>query len=680
MKPINFPIDDNVLLFFALVFIVFAAPMILRKTKVPGIVGIIVAGVIVGPNGFNIIAMTPAIQLLGSIGLLYIMFIAGLDINLMDFKRNKEKSLIFGLITFTIPQVFGTFLFKLLGFSWTTSILVASMFASHTLVGYPIITKLGIVRNRAVLTTVGGTILADTLALLVLAIIARSVGGELNFNFWLSLTILSTVYFIVVVYLLPLLGRLFFRFVDDGVIQFQFVLAIAFLCSYLARVIGIEPIVGAFLAGLVLNRLVPASSQLMNRVQFVGQSLFIPFFLLYIGMIVDVEILFNSPKSWYVMLIMLATNMLTKLASSKITQKIFKFTSAEGWVIFGLTTTEAAATLAAALVGYQLGIIGDEILNGVIMMILITCIIGPMIVEKFGRKIAFNNEGSNFEKVMLPHLLVPLSNPQTAHNLLSVAMILKGNTINEISAMAVISDTKKLDENIENAEKLLNDANEYTTSLGVKLNRFKRIEVNVANGIVKAALEEKADMLIIGWNGKLSAKEYVFGSILDQILEQSSQSVLVCKIEKSIMSNSRIMVYMPTSIIKEPGLYTIFRLVISLSKGMNAPIYVAAEHDLITLISTTIKNSKTEVEIFYEDLTDLKDQFGHFEKMIKNDDLVFSFGARKNTLSWVPYADKLPAKIATRLKENNFIIAYPGILYSDDAINHSGNVFNIKEY
>jgi len=679
MSAVNFPIDDNVLLFFALVFIILIAPLLLRRIKLPGIVGIIIAGVLVGPNGFNIIAMTPAIQLLGSIGLLYIMFIAGLDINLLDFKRNKEKSLVFGLITFIIPQISGTVLFKLLGFSWTTSVLVASMFASHTLVGYPIITKLGIVRNRAVLTTVGGTILADTLALLVLAIVARSVGGELNFNFWLSLIFLSSIYFLVVVYLLPVLGRLFFRFIDDSLLQFQFVLAIAFLSSFLARVIGIEPIVGAFLAGLVLNRLIPASSQLMNRVQFVGQSLFIPFFLLYIGMIVDVEVLFSSSKSWFVMFVMLTTNMLTKLASSKITQKIFKFTPAEGWVIFGLTTTEAAATLAAALVGYRLGIIGDEILNGVIMMILITCIIGPMIVEKFGRKIAFNNEGSNFEKVILPHLLVPVSNPQTAYNLLSVAMILRGITIDEISALAVVSDTKRLDEKIENAEKLLSDVNDYANSLDVKLNTFKRIEVNVANGIVKAALEVKADMLVIGWNGKLSAQEFVFGSILDQILEQSSQTVLVCKIDKSIMSNSQIMVYMPASLVKEPGLYNVFKSVISLAKGMNAPVHLAAEHELLTVIQTAIKQNKTDVEISYVDLTEKKDQFGYFQTLVKNDDLIFSFGARKNTLSWVPYADKLPAKVATKFNDNNFIIAYPGILYNDDAINHT-ETFKLKEY
>ena len=305
------------------------------------------------------------------------------------------------------------------------------------------------------LATVGGTIITDTLALLVLAVVARSVTGALDFNFWITLIILTSIYFLAIIYLLPVIGRIFFRFVDDGIVQFHFVLAVAFLCSYLARAIGIEPIVGAFLAGLVLNRMVPASGQLMNRVQFVGNSLFIPFFLLYIGMIVDVEVLLMSPASWIIMLAMLATNVATKYISSKITQKIFKFTKAEGMVIFGLSTTEAAATLAAAIVGYRLNIIGDNVMNGVILMILVTCIIGPWIVERYGKKIAFENEGEKSESIKSPHVLVPLSNPATAHHLLSVALLLKKNAIERISALSVITEQAKLDEEIEKADVLL---------------------------------------------------------------------------------------------------------------------------------------------------------------------------------------------------------------------------------
>ncbi len=663
MSEISLPINDNVLLFFVLLLIILISPILFRQIKFPGIVGIIIAGVIVGPNGLNIIAMSSAIELLGAIGLLYIMLLAGLDINLLDFKKNKNKSIVFGLITFSIPQVVGTFLFRLMGFSWTASILIASMFASHTLVGYPIITKLGIVRNRAVLTTVGGTILADTLALLVLAVVARSVNGALDFNFWITLTILSTIYFLAVVYLLPIIGRLFFRFVDDGVVQFHFVLAVTFFCSFMARVIGIEPIVGAFLAGLVLNRMIPASSQLMNRVQFVGNSLFIPFFLLYIGMIVDVEVLLKSPASWIIMATMLATNVSTKYVSSKITQKIFKFTQAEGMVIFGLTTTEAAATLAATLVGYRLKIIGDEVLNGVVLMILVTCIIGPWIVEHFGKKIAHENAGEKFKSTKLPHVLVPLSNPATALHLLSVALVLKNHTIDQISVLSVLTEQAKLDDEMDKVDTMLSHASDYAISAGVKLNRLKRIDVNIANGITRAALEEHADLLIIGWNGKISARERVFGSVLDQLLEQSSQSVLVCKLEKSIMSNSRIVSYIPTTSIKEPGFYAVLKSLLSLAKGINAPLLLTMENEIADIIKSTMNSKKTNVEVQYHVFSEDGNQLIEFSSHVRKNDILFAFGARRQTMSWIPFADKLPKRLATNFNDYNFIIAYPGIPY-----------------
>ncbi|MDO8897914.1 MAG: cation:proton antiporter, partial [Bacteroidales bacterium] len=627
------------------------------------IVGIIIAGVIVGPNGLNIIAMSSAIELLGAIGLLYIMLLAGLDINLLDFKRNKNQSLIFGILTFIIPQVVGTALFRLLGFSWSASVLIASMFASHTLVGYPIITKLGITRNRAVITTVGGTIFADTLALLVLAVVARSVNGGLDFNFWITLTILSAVYLFLVVYMLPILGRFFFRFVDDGIVQFHFVLGVAFLCSFLARAIGIEPIVGAFLAGIILNKMVPASSQLMNRVQFAGNSLFIPFFLLYIGMIVDVEILVKSPSSWIVMAIMLATNVITKLASSQITQKIFKFSKAEGWIIFGLSTTEAAATLAATLVGLRLGIIGDEILNGVVLMILVTCIIGPWIVEHFGRKIALETKFEKIENTRVPHILVPLSNPATSNNLLSIALAINEQTFSKISVLSVVTKQAQLDEEMEKANALLKGGTDYAISAGVNINPLKRIDINVANGIAHAALEENADLIIIGWNGKISAQERIFGSVLDHLLEQSPQAVLVSKLEKSIMSNSRIVALLPLSSINEPGFFATLNIIFGLSKSLNCPIHLSVEHESMVIVKSLLKESQFDVEINYQIASEDNDHFRHFSSLIKKDDFIIAFGARRKTISWIPSVDKIPQKIAAQFGDYNFIIAYPGISY-----------------
>lgn len=663
MNHFSLPIEDNVFLFFALLFIVLVAPILTKQIKLPGIVGVIIAGVIVGPNGLNIIGMTSAIELLGEIGLLYIMLLAGLEINLFDFKRNKNKSLVFGLLTFAIPQIAGTFVFRFMGFSWPASILIASMFASHTLVGYPIITKLGITRNRAVLTTVGGTIFTDTLALLVLAVIARSVGGVLDLNFWISMVVLIAVYVAAIIFLLPLLGRWFFRYVDDGIVQFHFVLAMAFLGAFLASVIGIEPIVGAFLTGLVLNRMVPASSQLMNRVQFVGNSLFIPFFLLYIGMIVDVELLLKNPSSWAVMVIMLIVMMATKLISSNLTQRIFNFTKAEGWVIFGLSTTQAAATLAATLVGFELGIIGEEVLNGVVLMILASCIIGPWVVEHFGRKIAFEDANENFEPDVLPHVMVPLSNPANVENLMSVAMILKNHTPNKISALAVITNPEKDNGEMKKTEQLFSIAKSYAISTGVNLNTIKRMDVNIAHGIARAVNEEQTGLIIIGWNGKITAQDRIFGTVLDQLLELTSQPVLVCKVEKSIMSNSRVVLHLPENAIKEPGFFEVLKSVLSLAKGMNAPLNLFLENDQLQILKSTLSASKKEAEIYFHTFSVGQNEEKQLASILKKDDFLVSVGARRRTMSWLPYSDKLPHILANRFGDLNFIIAYPGVAY-----------------
>ena len=663
MDAMTLPISDNVLLFLVLLLIILLAPILFRKMKLPGIVGIIVAGVIFGPNGLNVIAMNSAIELLGSVGLLYIMFLAGLEINLLDFKKNRNQSIVFGLLTFLIPQVVGTLLFRAMGFSWTASILIASMFASHTLVGYPVITKLGIIRNRAVVTTVGGTLFTDTLALLVLAVVARSANGGLDTSFWVSLTLLSVVYLLGVVYLLPIIGRHFFRLVDDGIMQLHFVLVVAFLCSYLARLIGIEPIVGAFLAGLVLNRMIPSKSQLMNRVQFVGNSLFIPFFLLFIGMLVDVEVLLNSPSSWLVMGAMLATNMATKYVSSRITKEIFHFSKAEGWVIFGLSTTEAAATLAATLVGYRLGIIGDEVLNGVVLMILVTCIIGPWIVEHYGKKIVLASGGEKFETVKMPHILVPLSNPSTANHLLSVAMVVKNHTVEKVSALAVITEQSKLDQEMDKVDSILNKASEYAISAGLDLNLLKRIDVNIAKGISRAALEEQADLLIMGWNGQVTAQERIFGGVLDQLLELSTQTILVCKVDKSIMTNTRIVAYLPGKSIKEPGFNHVMKALLNLSKGMNAPLLLATDNGVSEILKISLNRKKENIDIKIQTFREKGSQFDQFISLLTSNDVIFALGARPNSMSWMPFADKLPQKLASQCNGNNMIIAYPGIPY-----------------
>jgi Kef-type K+ transport system membrane component KefB len=660
---ITFPISDNVLLFLVLILIIFVAPIISRWIKLPGVVGIILTGVALGPNGLNIISMSAAIELLGSIGLLYIMFIAGLEINIADFKRNKNKSIVFGMLTFLIPQIAGMFIFRALGFSWPASILIASMFASHTLVGYPVITKLGITKNLAVLTTVGGTIITDTLALLILAVVARSVTGELDLNFWISLTLYVSIYFAVVIYFLPIIGRWFFKHNDDGTAQFYFVLIVAFACAFIAKLIGIEPIIGAFLAGLVLNRMIPSKSVLMNRVQFVGNSLFIPFFLLYIGMIVDVELLIKTPSAWLVMIAMLLTNMGTKFISSKLTQRIFKFSSAEGWVIFGLSTTEAAATLAATLVGYRLKIIGDDVLNGVILMILITCIIGPMVVEFFGKQIVQKKSNSKLQNIGFKHILVPVFNPKTIHKLLSMALVLKEFGLNTISALYVMTDKKNIEEENTKANIAFDTAQKAIADTEYKLNTIKRLDLNVANGITRAAIEEHADAIVIGWNEKITPQEKIFGTTLDQLLEHSNLPIFVCRAEYLKKSISRLLLYLNSDSLQEPGFLVVFNSIMSIAKDIEVPVCIVAEQKIISSPECLHMTKNNEQVITTLAFDEENTYFEQLSEIIDDKDLFVAIGARRRNAGWLQPNEKLPHKIANKYPKLNFIFAYPAIQY-----------------
>ena len=293
MQELLLPFRDPILIFSSVLLIILIAPAVLKQVRVPGIVGLILAGVLVGPNGLHLLERDASIVLFGTVGLLYIMFLAGLEIDLHDFQRYKNRSLVFGALTFSIPQTIGMLTGRyFLGFSWPSAILLASMFASHTLLAYPIVSRLGIARNEAVSVTVGGTIITDTAALLVLSVIAGSARGELSGAFWLQLSISFALFVFAVLWLFPRVGTWFFKNSgSDSSSQYIFVLAFVFAAAFLAQMAGVEPIIGAFLAGIALNSLIPQQSHLMNRVHFVGNTLFSPFFLLSVGMLVDLRVL-----------------------------------------------------------------------------------------------------------------------------------------------------------------------------------------------------------------------------------------------------------------------------------------------------------------------------------------------------------------------------------------------------
>ncbi len=433
MPKFALPIDDPVLIFAVVMVILLVAPLLAAKARLPGIIGLIVAGILVGPHAFGILERDKTIELLGTVGLLYIMFLAGLEIDLFQVKRHRSHSIVFGVLTFLIPLLLG-FLGAhfLIGFGIAESILLASMFSSHTLLTFPIVSGFGLAKNRAVIAAVGGTIITDTLAMVVLAVIAGSTRGTTDAVFFIRLGGFLVVYVLVVILFLPRIGRWFFKhFAGDGVIEFVFVIAVLFICAYLAHLAGLEPIIGAFLAGLTLNILIPEKSALMNRIQFVGNSLFIPFFLISVGMLVDIGKLVSGTGAWIVSTFMAVTVFVAKWFAAEGTRFLLKFTRNEGYLIFGMSVNQAAATLAAVLVGYRLQLFDESVLTGSIIMIVLTCLFGPLITERFGRKVALQEEKTPLHMTELPErIMIAVSNRETLGGLVEFASFLrlKGST------------------------------------------------------------------------------------------------------------------------------------------------------------------------------------------------------------------------------------------------------------
>jgi Kef-type K+ transport system membrane component KefB/nucleotide-binding universal stress UspA family protein len=658
------PFTDPVLVFATVMLIVLVVPLIFKRLQIPPIIGLILTGVIVGPNLLGILQRGSTMVLLGTVGLLYIMFLAGLEIDLNEFGKSRDRSIVFGVLTFSIPQGLGTLMgVYLLGFTWPTSILLASMFASHTLLAYPTISRLGLAKNNAVTITVGGTIITDTAALLVLAVIAGSAQGELTAAFWIILSVSLFIYTMAVILGVPRISRWFFRYMSDGgVSEYIYVMAVVFIVAFMAEVAGVEAIVGAFLAGLTLNRLIPEHSTLMNRIEFIGNALFIPFFLISVGMLVDYRVLLTGIDAWVVAIAMVVTVTITKYAAALITQKLYGYTKEERGLIFGLSVPQAAATLAAVLIGFELGILNEAILNGTIVMILITCLIGSFVAERSARTMVLEaaTEPKADEEEAPQRIMVPIANPATIDGLMDMAMMIRDSSYHQpVRAISVVSEDANLPDQVALNEKKLAPALERAAAADVPVRIVNRIDVSPARGILRAATEVRITHLIIGWNGRVTARERVFGSVLDQLLEQSHQLLLVCKLDHPLNTMERIILILPPNADHEPTFSSLIHTIKLLSQQIGTSMQVWY-HDKNGDVERLVENIKPTVSAkyqTYENFLKLTDQ----SEKITDGDLLVVVSSRRDTISWQPALDRVPAQVGSRFQDHSFIIAYPAL-------------------
>ena len=667
---LTLPIADPVLKFLLVLVIILFAPLLLNKIKVPHLLGLIIAGAVIGPNGFNILARDSSIVVTGTTGLLYIMFLAGLEIDMGDFKKNKWKSLAFGIYTFAVPFALGYLGgYYLLNFSVITSILFASLFSSHTLISYPLVSKLGVAKNLAVNITVGGTMITDIMALLVLAACVGMAQGEVGQEFWMKLSLSILAFGLVVLVAFPIIGRWFFKKVNDHISQYIFVLVMIYLAALLAEIAGVEAIIGAFLAGLALNRLIPHTSSLMNRVEFVGNAIFIPFFLISVGMLVDFKVFFKSFETIGVAAIMLIASIGGKYIAAVLTQKTFRLNKEQGKLIFGLSSASAAATLAAVMVGYNIIIsetaagepirlLNEHVLNGSILLILVSCTVSSFISLASAQKLADaeNEETVAGDRPAKENLLLAVNYPETVEAMVNLAVIIKSkNNKDNIFALNVINEEKK-ESSVKNAEKILHSAVTQAAAADVAITPLTRYDNDVINGVNNVIKEKKISDLVIGLeDGKGFSSSFVY-NLYNGYLQSEKTNILVYHAAQPISTIRNQIVIIPAHSHLEPGFFhSLFRIWnIARNTGTQMRFYATAPTNRILKRIARRFN----IEAKFNEINSWKEFESVSNSISENEGLIILM-AKRGMASYFPQMHRVPGILNARFRERNFLLIYP---------------------
>lgn len=666
MHEFELPLVNPVLIFSLILFIILLSPILLRKLNIPGIIGLIIAGVIIGPHGFNILEKNSAVDLFSTIGLLYIMFIAGLDLDMNEFRSNRNKSLLFGFFTFIIPIGIGfPVCYYLLDYDINASFLTASMFATHTLVAYPIVSKLGVSKNQAVAITVGGTILTDTAVLIILAVIISNSQGNLNQEFWIRLGVSLAIFSAIMFLIIPRIAKWFFRKLEsEKHSHYIFVLSVVFFAAFLAEVAGVEPIIGAFVAGLALNKLIPHSSALMNRIEFIGNSLFIPFFLISVGMVVDVRVILSGPTALIVAGTLSVVALFGKWFAALFTQIIFKYYKVQRQLIFGLSSAHAAATLAIILVGYKAEILDENILNGTIILILITCIVASFATEKAAKKIVIESEDTTDGLVKSTgihneHILLPFANVSNIEKLLEFAVFIKEKkSANPISILSVVSNNNEAEINILKARNKLEEFVKQASASETKVNIITTIDHNAASGIARISREIMANIIILGWPQRAGFIDKLIGEKVDGILSNTDKTAFICHLEKPLVLHKRIVIAAPPLTEHENGFGLWIYKISKLAQELSIPILLCCNEATEKAVEKLFKKAKLTASISVKIFSEWED-FLVLSRNIHENDLIVLVSARNGAASYMGVLENLPSKLEKHFVSNNRIIIYP---------------------
>ncbi len=656
-------------IFFIVLVIILLAPLILNRLHIPHIIGMIVAGVVIGPYGFNVLQADSSFAIFGQVGLLYLMFLAGLEIDMYHLRLNLRRGLLFGLLTLFVPLLLGLITSVwLLRLDWTTSLLLGSMYASHTLISYPVAARFGITKSPAVLVAVVGTIIAVTGALLVMAAavnVARE--GEFDLAALLYLLLRMGIWVAAVLYIFPRLTRRFFKYYNDRVTQYVFVMALVFLAAWTAQLIGLEGVLGAFFAGLVLNRYIPGASPLMSSIEFVGNALFIPYFLISVGMMINLGVLLNI-ETLVVAAIMLAVALVSKWIPAFVTQKVYRYGASSRKVMFGLTAAHTAVALAVVTVGFNLGMLDAVVLNATIAVILITCGLAPIFTAAGAPKLKISmvSDDDIIRTTRVNNTLIAVANPLTAPELVDLGMLMRNDRgRHTFYAIHVRNDNSKQAKAI--ARNSLDLAHKTAAAANATLTEIDRFDLNTVTGILNAAAERDITEIIIGLHRRTTVIDSFLGSKIEQLLRATHRMVIISRLYIPLNAVTRIVVAVPRDAQYETGFSRWVRGLARLTRQLGCRIIFCCHEDVQPLIRGVIYHENYGIRCEFRTV-DSHDEMILISPRVLEDDLVVVISARPNSVSYTDEVTEMPALVQRSFSRNNLLIIYPEQFGEQDAL------------
>lgn len=663
-----FPITDPTLIFFVVLLMILLSPIIMGRLRIPHIIGMVLAGVVVGQYGLDILERDASFELFGRVGLYYIMFLAGLEMDMEGLKKNRNRVAVFGLLTFLIPFAMTYAMASwLLHYTPLGSLLLAAIMASNTLIAYPIVGRYGLTRHTSSTLSVGSSMMALFLALIVMASIVNSFHGGSGIGFWLLFVVKFAAYCAGLIFVIPRLTRWFLRRYSDAVMQFIFILATVFLSAVLSDAVGLEGIFGAFMSGLILNRFVPKVSPLMNRIEFTGNALFIPYFLIGVGMLINVRLLFAGSRILWVVFCLVFFGTLGKAVAAYLTARLFRMPWLSGHMMFGLTSAHAAGAIAMVMVGRQLEtapgryLFGDEVLNGIVIMILFTCVISTVITERAAQRLRLQEKEEPQLKKDIDDekILIPVKYPEYADNLVTMATMMRNpRSKRDLVALNVVYDDVNMRHNQAEGQQLLDHLRHLASASDVPMTTQVRIAANIANGIKHAFKEFQASEILMGLHFHKEVSRGFWGEFTRSLYNGLSRQIIITRIMQPLNTIRRIQVAVPSRAEFEPGFYRWLERLARMAGNLECRVVFHGRQDTLQLVKEFIRNRFPSVRAEYEELEHWN-ELPELATRVREDHLFVIVTARKGTISYKSAMERLPDEVNKCFKGKTLMIIFP---------------------